>query len=201
MCFFSALSASAQSIENRFKAKFENVSQYQPGNYVAFEFPQTPVITNKDTNLIRMLRWGLIPPWAKDPDIRKYTLNARMETIGQKPTFRSVANNRCLVIADAFFEWQWMDPKGKEKQKYKLTLPDNEPFAFAGLWSEWANPLTGEIWQTYTIITTQANELMSHIHNSKKRMPVILQQGEENMWLHQNKIVMQNDKLIAEKMP
>ncbi len=200
MCFFSALSVSAMSLENRFNAKFENTSQYQPGNYVAFEFPLTPVITNKDEHLIRMLRWGLIPPWAKDPDIRKYTLNARFETISQKPAFRSIAANRCLVLANAFFEWQWIDPKGKEKQKYMLTLPHNEPFAFAGLWSEWANPHTGEIWQTYTIITTEANELMGRIHNSKKRMPIILQNGKENLWLQHNQIVMQNDRLIAEKI-
>ena len=111
---------------------------------------------------------------AKDTNIRKSTLNARLETIDQKPSFKPSLSKRCLVLADGFFERKWLDPKGKSKQKYLLTLPGEEAFAFAGLWNAWTNKSTEEVLNTYTIITTAANELMSEIHNTKKRMPVIL---------------------------
>ena len=92
--------------------------------------------------------------------------------------------NRCLIIADGFYEWQWLDKKGKEKQKYLITLPGEQLFAFAGLWSRWVNLETGEIVKSYTIITTEADQLMSEIHNSKKRMPVILTRENENEWMN-----------------
>jgi len=101
------------------------------------------------------------------------------------------------LLADGFYEWQWLDEKGKQKQKYELTLPDNELFAFAGLYSEWVDKSTGEIINSYTILTTEANELMSKIHNTKKRMPVILSADNEKNWLHGHDLTMQNEKLKA----
>jgi putative SOS response-associated peptidase YedK len=89
----------------------------------------------------------------------------------EKPAFRTSVNNRCLVLADGFFEWQWLDPKGKVKQKYMLTLPDNAAFAFAGLWSEWTDRVTDEVIGTYTIMTTEANTLMAEIQNNKSVCP------------------------------
>ncbi|WP_462318590.1 SOS response-associated peptidase family protein, partial [Marinilabilia sp.] len=91
----------------------------------------------------------------------------------------------------------WLDPKGKSKQKHLLTLPGDEAFALAGLWNEWTNQSTGEIFNTYTIITTAANELMSEIHNTKKRMPVILNPENEHDWLSGGNLKMANDNLIA----
>lgn len=201
MCFFSQQSKSAVELEYRFKANFESKDSYEPGIYNAFQYPKTPLITNKDSQEIQLFQWGLIPFWAADDSIKKYTLNARMETIHQKPAFRQAVNNRCLILADAFFEWQWLDDKGKQKQKYTLTLPGNTLFAFAGLWSEWTDKQTGEIIKTYTILTTQANELMSRIHNSKKRMPVILSPDMERDWLNGHALKMQNDALIANALP
>lgn len=197
MCFFSQLSASAQTLENRFQAKFENAAKYISGNYNGFQHPETPVIIHKETQKIQLFSWGLLPHWAKDEIIRKNTLNARIETIHEKPSFRAAVNNRCLVFADKFFEWQWLDEKGKKKQKYEVTLPGNIPFAFAGLWSEWHNPLTGEIKYTYTLLTMEANELMSRIHNSKKRMPVILSPGFESDWLNGKAPTLANEGLMA----
>lgn len=199
MCFYSKQSKTAQELQHRFNAKFENESLYQPGIYNGFQFPKTPVITNKLTDTIQLYQWGLIPFWAKEESIRQYTLNARIETIHEKPSFRNVVQNRCLILADGFYEWQWLDPKGKFKQKYELTLPDNEPFAFAGLYSEWLDKSTGELRNTYTILTTAANELMSKIHNTKKRMPVILSAEYEQQWLHGQELKMQNDRLTATK--
>ena len=92
-------------------------------------------------------------------------------------------NNRCLVISDGFYEWQWLDSKGTKKQKYLLTSKTNDLFAFAGLYSDWIDKSTGELRNTYTIVTTVANALMSEIHNHKKRMPIILSPERESLWL------------------
>jgi putative SOS response-associated peptidase YedK len=101
------------------------------------------------------------------------------------------------VLADGFFEWQWLDDKGKQKKKFLLTLPNEEAFAFAGLWSEWVDTSTGEIIPTFTILTTAANPLMAHIHNTKQRMPVILAPENEQSWLNGQPFQLQNDRLQA----
>lgn len=197
MCFHSKQSKSAQELQNRFNAKFENAALFQPTIYNGFQFPKTPVIINKQPNTILLYNWGLIPFWAKDDSIKKMTLNCKIETAHEKPSFRNVINNRCLVLVDGFYEWQWLDDKGKQKQKYELTLPYNEAFAFAGLYSEWLDKSTGELRNTYTVLTTEANKLMSKIHNTKKRMPVIVSANNEQDWLHGNELIMQNDRLTA----
>ncbi len=184
MCFHSQQTKKAIIVEKRFNAKIENSSMFNDNAiYNAFTYPITPVITDKATDLIMQYHWGLIPNWAKDESIRAYTLNARIETLSEKPSFKGVIKNRCLIIADGFNEWQWLDKKGTKKQKYLLTHKSNEPFAFAGLYSDWVDKSTGEIRNTYTIVTTHANDLMSEIHNSKKRMPIILKPEREHLWL------------------
>ena len=197
MCFHSKLSKKAQALQNRFKAKFENVDILLPEIYNAFQYPKTPVITNREADKIHLFNWGLIPAWAKDDTIKKMTLNARIETIAEKPAFKGSIKNRCLILADGFYEWQWLDPKGKNKQKYLITLPDDDAFAFAGLWSEWIDKSTGELLKTYTILTTEANELMSKIHNSKKRMPIIVSKETEKKWLEGDKINSFDIELLA----
>jgi len=199
MCFFSQISKNAVELQHRFNAKFEGGILFKPIAYNAFQFPKTPVITNKNRELIQMFQWGLIPHWAKNDEIKKNTLNARVETIHEKPSFKYALQNRCLIIADGFFEWQWLDPKGKQKQKYLITLPENQLFAFAGLYNIWADPTTGEMINTYTILTTAANELMSIIHNSKKRMPIILNPEDENLWLSGANLKHKDVNLIATK--
>lgn len=200
MCFHSKQSKTAQELKSRFNATFENAALYEPSFYNGFQFPKTPIITNDQPDKIQLYHWGLIPFWAKDDSIKKNTLNARVETIQEKPSFRNAVNKRCLVLADAFFEWQWLDEKGKQKQQYELTMPNNEAFAFAGLWSEWVNQSTGELIHSYTILTTEANELMSKIHNSKKRMPIIVSSNNEKEWLQGKDLIMQNDKIVATEM-
>lgn len=184
MCFYTTQSKEAIEVENRFKAKFSNIKLFSKTElYNGFAFPQTPVIANNNKEIIDFFSWGLIPFWAKDIEIRKNTLNAKIETLSQKPSFRHCIEKRCLVIVDGFYEWQWLDPKGKHKQKYKIILPDFSLFALGGLWSEWVNKETGELIKSYTIVTTPANEFMSKIHNSKKRMPLILTPQNEREWL------------------
>lgn len=196
MCFFRQQTKSAKEVEHRFSAKIEHPEIFEPQQQInGFTFPKTPVITNQDAKIITHFQWGLIPNWAQDDTIKKYTLNARIETLHQKPSFKESINNRCLVIADGFFEWQWLDEKGKKKQPYLITLPNHELFSFAGIWSEWLNINTGELVNTYSILTSEANELMSEIHNSKKRMPVILNQKNELDWLNASPI--ENFKKVA----
>lgn len=201
MCFFYKQSKTAVELENRFNAKFDNQTMFKSGIYNGFQYPKNPVIANNNPEKIKFFNWGLIPFWANDDKIKQYTLNARIETIHEKPAFRNVTKNRCLVLADGFYEWQWLDLKGKNKQKFELTLPNNEAFAFAGLWSEWIDKTSGEIVFSYTILTTEANELMSEIHNNKKRMPIIVSPESEKDWLNGNSLEMQNDRLIAIAAP
>lgn len=125
------------------------------------------------------MRWGLIPSWAKDAKIASSTINAKAETVATKPAFRSAfKRRRCLIPADGFYEWQKLDPAGKQKQPFHVTMKDGSPFAFAGLWEFWQSP-DGPV-ESCTVITTEPNELMESIHN---RMPVILPREKYSAWL------------------
>ena len=104
-----------------------------------FDFPKTPIITNENPEIIELYNWGLIPDWSKSEDIRALTLNAKIETIHEKPSFKNIVNQRCLVLANGFYEWQWRDSKGKNKVKYEIGIENDELFAFAGLYSHWIN--------------------------------------------------------------
>lgn len=130
------------------------------------------------TRKLVMLRWGLIPSWAKDPKIGSQCINAKAETVAEKPSFRSAfKKRRCLVLATSFYEWR---VDGKRKQPMWIGLKSKRPFAFAGLWEHWA-PTEGDVpLETCTIITTESNELLAPIHN---RMPVILAPTSYDQWL------------------
>ena len=123
------------------------------------------------------MRWGLIPHWAKDPKIGSRMINARTETVAEKPSFRNaLRRRRCLVLADGFYEWR---RDGKMKTPMRIAMRSGEPFAFAGLWETWRDP-DGTVIPSCTIITTTPNDLLSPIHN---RMPVILTKEVEDFWL------------------
>ncbi|MEK7214662.1 MAG: SOS response-associated peptidase, partial [Chloroflexota bacterium] len=124
-----------------------------------------------------VMRWGLVPSWAKDPSVGYRMINARAETVGEKPSFRqALLKRRCLVPADGFFEWRGA---GKMRVPLRFTLKSGELFAFAGLWEGWRQP-DGEWLHTCTIITTAPNDLVTRIHD---RMPVILRRDAEDVWL------------------
>ena len=136
-----------------------------------------PVIVRNSPNHIEMMRWGLIPFWAKDASIGSRMINARAETVAEKPAFRrSLRSQRCLVPASGFFEWK---RDGDAKTPHFIHLPDEPLFAFAGLYDSWHDP-DGQTVQSYTILTTAPNDLMADIHN---RMPVILRREDEDEWL------------------
>lgn len=135
-------------------------------------------IRKSSSTQLALLRWGLIPAWAKDESIGSRMINARAETIAEKPSFKNLLRSRrCLIVADGFYEWK---AEGKEKTPMYITLQDDRPFAFAGLWDLWKSP-DGRQVESCTIITTEPNELMVSIHN---RMPVILRPGAYEDWLN-----------------
>jgi len=135
------------------------------------------LIVEQDKRLLRMMKWGLVPHWSKDPQIGYKMINARSEGIEEKPSFRGpLKKRRCLIIADGFYEWY--KPDKKAKIPYYFYLKSGKPFAFAGLWDLWEKG--DEPLYTFTIITTFPNELIEPIHN---RMPVVLSESDEARWL------------------
>jgi putative SOS response-associated peptidase YedK len=136
------------------------------------------VAEHDGTRLLGAFRWGLIPFWAKDRKIGARNINARAETVAEKPTFRdSFAKRRCLIPADGFYEWQRL-PKGK--LPHYIYRADRRPLALAGIWSSWKEPETGERVLTCSIITGEPNAMVGEIHD---RMPVILQESTWDTWL------------------
>ena len=164
-----------------------------------FDFPERPnlapranIAPSQDVAAVRLasgesgevgrrfvwLRWGLIPAWAKDPAIGNRTINARAETVAEKPAFRAAfRERRCLIVADGFYEWK---TEAGGKQPYRIRLVDGGPFALAGLWERWAGPHGGEAIESCTIVTTEANARLRAIH---PRMPVILAPDAFDPWL------------------
>ncbi len=133
--------------------------------------------SEQHTRELVFLRWGLIPRWAKDTKIGNSLINGRADTVAEKPSFRSAfKHRRCLVIADGFYEWK---KQGTKKQPFYFQLKDGEPFAFAGLWESWSPP-DGEKIESCALLTTEANEVVSPVHD---RMPVILQKEDYEIWL------------------
>ncbi|AKG20395.1 SOS response-associated peptidase [Calothrix sp. 336/3] len=135
------------------------------------------IVYNLDNNQreFKYLRWGLIPAWAKDRTIGTRLINARGETLTEKPSFRTAfQRRRCLVVADGFYEWQ-----AGTKQPYYFHLSGQQPFAFAGLWEKWTSPTQEEVFSC-TIVTTEANELLKPVHH---RMPVIIPPEDYSLWL------------------
>ncbi|MBC5774337.1 SOS response-associated peptidase [Pontibacter sp. KCTC 32443] len=150
-------------------------------NYNAAPSQKLPVVTNDHPNEIQFFSWGLQPFWAKDAKAVKRSINARAETLTDKPSFRNLLKSkRCLVPADGFYEWQVTE---QGKVPYRILLKNEELFSFAGLWDEWLDKSTGELLHTYTIITTEANELVKPIHD---RMPVMLSPEAEQLWLNEH---------------
>jgi putative SOS response-associated peptidase YedK len=142
------------------------------------------VIPNNGLNRLDFFVWGLIPSWAKDPEIGNRLINARAETLAEKPSFRTAfRRRRCLIPADGFYEWR-QEPGQKAKTPMYIRLASGKPFAFAGLWDLWNSPDGSEIYSC-TIITTTPNSFMESIHN---RMPVILPEEAYSQWLETGEV-------------
>ena len=175
MCGRFMISKKVDEITERFNVEVE-IDKYKPV-YNAAPTRQLPVITNQLPEKLGFFSWGLVPFWAKDPKTGNKMINARAETLLEKPAFRNLLKNkRCLVVSDGFYEWKKTE---QGKIPHCIRRKDNALFAFAGLWDQWKDA-EGKILQTFTIITCAPNSLMAPIHN---HMPVILSPEEENAWL------------------
>ncbi len=177
MCGRFTLTVDPAELKDAF-TDFKFPSKFAPRFNIA---PTQPIlaIPNDGRNQADFFVWGLIPSWSKDPAIGQRLINARAETLAEKPSFRGgFKYKRCLILADGFYEWK-AAPGTKTKTPYFIFLKDRRPFAFAGLWDEWNSP-DGNSIRSATIITTEPNELMADLHN---RMPVILNPNDYEQWL------------------
>lgn len=187
MCFHYALTKEKAEIEIQLGVHWDD--DWSPVFHAdGFTFLAMPVITQKKPDRIQLFNWGLIPHWVKtkaDADkLKTQTLNARSETVFEKPSFRTyISNSRCLVIADGFFEW--MDFQ-KKKYPHLIQMKDHQLFCFAGIYSSWIDKDSGELINSFSILTTDANPMLEKIHNLKKRMPVIIPPALYKKWLSPN---------------
>ncbi len=181
MCGRSSLTKTEKEIEARFHATFysEELERYNPlPNYNVAPTQRHPVITSRDLSHLQLFRWGLIPFWAKDKGIGSKMINARVETLLEKPVFKPLlARNRCIVPLDGFYEWK---KEGSKKIPYRIIAKDQDIFSVAGLWDVWKDVETGELLNSFTIITRAPNTLMEKIHD---RMPAMLLPEHEKLWI------------------
>jgi putative SOS response-associated peptidase YedK len=174
VCGRFSFAAKARIIEDRFDVESDEALILPRYNCAPSQ--NLAVISNAEPSRLSMYRWGLIPVWAKDSAIGAKTINAKAETILEKPSFRQpFKKRRCLVPADSFYEWQ----KDRMKTPFRIMMNNEDLFAMAGIWDAWINP-QGEEVRSFSILTTIANDLVAGIHH---RMPVILKREDEQVWL------------------
>lgn len=182
MCGRSTITKTEKVIEDRFGVKY-SADALKKGvtlpTYNAAPGQLLPVITNTDPDTIQVMRWGLLPTWAADRSMSYKTINARSETMTVKPAYKeAVHTRRCLIPMDGYYEWM---PIGPAKWPYYITLRTGDLFAVAGLWSTWRDPSSGEVVDSYTVVTLPAPAELAHIHD---RMPAILTVDAEKQWLN-----------------
>jgi putative SOS response-associated peptidase YedK len=192
MCGRYANTCSTEELNARFDVGWEQTApphyNIAPGQQVAIVREAAHAVRAESKRELAFVKWGLIPSWAKDPAIGHHLINARAETLGEKPAFRNAwRRHHCLIPATAFYEWQ--GPPG-HKQPWCIAMADHAPFGMAGLWERWRDP-AGETVETCTIITTDANALIGQLHD---RMPLIIPPEDYARWLdsanpHADKLV------------
>lgn len=186
MCFTVNVNLIKEELENRYGATLIDHDKYRPSYYYnAFALPLLPAVCSEDPSLIQMLQWGLIPSQTKDisqaENIRVKTFNARSDSLDTKSSFASAfRSNRCIIPVSGFYEWQHTSDR---KIPWYIYPAGDKVFSLAGIYDRWTETSTGEIYSTFSIVTTEANELMAEIHNSAKRMPVILNKEAEKRWI------------------
>lgn len=179
MCGRFTSKAKPEEIEKEFKVGKLNPKLFAPRFNIAPTQTIAAVLEQHGERIVNELRWGLIPSWAKDDKIGSKMINARAETLAEKPSFKNAfKSRRCIIPASGFYEWQ---KKGAgAKQPFYFYLKDKDVFGFAGLWEEWLDKESGELVETCTIITTEANKVLEPVHD---RMPVILKPKDYDEWL------------------
>lgn len=203
MCYFTSKPYES-ALKDFFISVAYNIEEWQLGAYFpaniesGFSHKLMAVTTTEKPHAVGTAIWGLVPHWARTSEeakqIADMTLNAVGEEIFNKPSYKNyIGSNRCLVWVDGFYEWQHLEYKvpgkgsrmrtEKEKRTHFIYMPGQQPFALGGVYSLWERPDNGHIYHTVSIITTAANTLMAEIHNSKKRMPFIVQRDDWEHWL------------------
>ncbi|HRO09108.1 MAG TPA: SOS response-associated peptidase [Saprospiraceae bacterium] len=181
MCGRFSIATDVTHLETRFNASFhindaEDVNPVPNYNVAPTQF--VPVLRGDDRSHFTMMNWGLIPSWSKSYPTGNQLINARIETLHEKPSFRNLIHNgRCIIPMDGFYEWKKV---GKDKVPYRIMTSDQTLFGVAGLCTEWVNPSDNSLIKSFTMITLPANEFMSSIHT---RMPAILTPHQEKLWL------------------
>ena len=187
MCFNASLAQKSEILEKQFHALIDADKNKLVYFKSAFSLPYWPVIKAEDLSKFQFLQWGLIPYWEKTMEsaeqIRSKTFNARFETLNLKPSYRHPADNkRCAVVVDGYFEWK--DINGI-KYPYYLHMPGKEPFLLAGIWDRWVRREKNEVFETFSVVTTEAKGIAAEVHNTKKRMPFILDNKSLHIWMKQ----------------
>ncbi len=180
MCGRFARKSTQEVLADWFGVELEDMPWFAPSYNVAPQSTQPVVRLNRDSGNreFALMRWGLVPYWAKDAKMAYTTINARAEEVASKPAYReALKKRRCLIPADAFYEWQTVSKKSRKP--YAIALQSGEPYALAGLWERW-KPDQGPVLETFTILTTDPNEVTEPFHN---RMPVILKPSDYDRWL------------------
>ncbi|HUS87302.1 MAG TPA: SOS response-associated peptidase [Bacteroidales bacterium] len=188
MCFTVNVNIIKEELERRYGTDLIDHDNYRPSYYYhAHSLPDMPVVykTKSEEKSISLFKWGLIPGWVRSEEeanrIRYMTFNAKAETLSEKPSFsRAFKRSRCIVPVSGFFEWQHIPGR---KQPWYIYNPDEPVLSLAGLYDRWSMPGEGNDIYTFSIITTAANQLLAEIHNTKKRMPMILARDNEDKWL------------------
>jgi putative SOS response-associated peptidase YedK len=184
MCYSNSSTSKNIDLAKRYKKAVDSIPEKSPIYFAsAFTFPIWRIITKE--NDIKLMRWGLVPAWFRgqnELEIAKTTFNARIETLSEKASFKSLVNSsRCIIPSTGFFEWKH---ENKQKIPHFIYPTSDSVLSLAGLYDIWMNPKSNEILNSFTIITSEANDFMAEIHNSKKRMPLILNANDEENWLN-----------------
>ena len=188
MCFYTQQGKSPGELTDYYNRNIDDPGNILQSDFInGFSYPNLPIVLDSKPDIITTnFTWGLIPT-DRDKDFRKNTLNARVETLEDKVSFAPSINNRCLIIVSAYFDWHWNDPAGKSKTKFQIHSNVDEIFYLAGIYNTWQDKI-GDVWNTYSIVTTEANDLMKYIHNRKEaegdqRMPIHIKREDEKSWL------------------
>ena len=198
MCYSNSSTSKNIDLAKKYKKEVPFQFPDTPLFYAsAFNFPEWRIITQKPE--MELMNWGLVPNWFKGEnfsEIASKTTNARIETLESTPSFKGLINHqRCIIPSTGYFEWQH---KGKDKLPFFVFPKAQELFSMAGLYSEWIQPKTLRKIKTFTILTCEANSFLAEIHNSKKRMPLLLEESEIDRWLNEPKINIEQVKILSE---
>lgn len=198
MCYYTQQMATIEAVKRRFNAQVDNEENFLESDFIkGFKFPNIPVILDTSPTVITTdHNWGLLPSWAHNETFaRRKTLNARIETLDSRSSYKDIVQNRCLIIATGYYEWHWNDKQGKSKDKYHIMSNDDEIFTFAGLYTSWTDENFGHTVNSFTMVTTEGNDIMKYVHNRKSiksgnihdaRMPIMLKKQDESAWLDQS---------------